>query len=131
MTDTKKCYKKSVNTQKYIEIGTVDDYGFIDFGTYITKLITHPSHYYPEFYIDVEDTKEIRQVSYKDGKLVGTKLIGNYITSVYKKAFTPKNPPQQIVTLKGSMELKPEEYYVTGYLTKDGVAVYYHQYLNE
>jgi len=123
-------YKKNVSTNQFIKVGVVDNCGFVEFYDTDKKIDLHNlGIYYSNFFMEIADTKEIKQISYKDGEIVGTKMIGNYITTTYKREFIPRNLPQQVVTQIGSLFLKPEEYYVTGYVTKDGMAVYYDQFI--
>ena len=99
----------NLGTNNYISVGQVDKYGFIEFlessslvNNYELVGNRKPSIFYPEFYTD-------------------------YISSIDKKEFTPKNIPTQLVSLVGSVLLEPKDYYVTGYVTNDGIAVYYDQ----
>lgn len=131
MTKLNRVYKKDVVTEFYVQVGTVNECGYIQFNNPVSKEIKEPNTYYPEFYIELEETKEVKQMSYIDGKLAVIKQLGNYITSTYKKVFIPKNLPQQLISLVGSTLLNPEEYYVTGYVTKEGKAIYYDQFMNE
>ena len=128
-------YKKNVSTNKFVKVGVVDNCGFIDFYDTDKKVdLSSLSFYHPEFYIDVE----IPKVTMKEvprlndlGERVGSKYesVGTYISSIDRRVFTPKNLPQQTISLVGSVLLKPEEYYVTGYVTKEGKVYYYDQYL--
>lgn len=130
-------YKKNISTNKFVKVGVVDNYGFVEFYDNDKKVdVNSLGLYYPEFYVELANTKEIRQVTYKDGEIVGSKFLENCITTTYKKEFTPKNLPQQTISLVDSIFLprqslasrKPEEYYVTGYVAKEGRVYYYDQY---
>ena len=118
---TKYIYKKSVTTQNYTQVGEVVSVGIIDFNTPVDKNIILPDYYYPEFYYDSEVTKSLYNQNYD--------LEDIYVVSIGKESFIPKNLPQQIVTLKGHLRLKPNEYYVTGYVTDEGKVIYYDQFI--
>jgi len=134
MTNTRPVYKKSVATDRFVEIGIVDECGYIDLTVLNYRVVDKPSSYYPEFYTDVETERVItgqKTIRNAEGEEIGKKTVsvGRYVSSVDKKAFIPKNIPQQTISLVGSVLLKPEEYYVTGYVTDDGRAVYYDQFI--
>lgn len=102
-------YKKNVVTNKYIQVGTVDDYGFIEFNVPLYESIGNviPQTFYPEFYTDYETTRIVkggRERKNDKGEVIGmeTISIGSYISSIDKKVFTPKNLPTQLVSLSGS-----------------------------
>ena len=135
-----KVYKKSVGINKYIQVGTINNYGFIEFLEPSPLLKNYepvgnrkPQIFYPEFYVDFETNRvmmrEIPKVN-DQGEQVGTRHIpaGTFISSIDKKVFIPKNISTQLVSLVGSTFLEPKQYYVTGYVTNDGIAVYYDQY---
>ena len=115
---TKYIYKKSVTTQDYTQVGEVVSLGIIAFDIPVDRNIILPDYYYPEFYYNSEVTKSLY-----------TQDSDFYIMSIGKESFIPKNLPQQIITLKNHLHLKPSEYYVTGYITDDGKAIYYDQFL--
>ena len=116
-------YKKSVTTQDYTQVGEVVSVGIIDFDIPVDRNIILPDYYCPEFYYNSEVTKSLYTQDYDLGD--------TYVVSIGKESFIPKNLPQQIVTLKNHLHLKPNEYYVTGYVTDEGKAIYYDQYLKE
>lgn len=119
MTKLNPIYKKDVVTNFYVQVGTVDECGFIDFDIYVSKEVKEPNLYYPEFYVEYEVKETVPETDY------------TYTISIKKKSFIPKNLPQQLISLVDSTFLKPEEYYVTGYVTKEGKAVYYDQFMNK
>lgn len=137
MTTERFVYKKNVSTNKFIKVGVVDKCGFVDFydtdkEIYLNSL----GLYYPEFYTDYEIEREItgqKTIRNVEGEVVGKQTIsvGKYISSINKKAFVPKNLPQQVVARISSIFLKPEEYYVTGYVTEGGRVYYYDQFVKE
>ena len=119
---TKYIYKKSVTTQNYTQVGEVVSLGIIDFDIPVDRNIILPDYYYPEFYYNSEVTKSLYSLQDYD-------LGDTYVMSIGKESFIPKNLPQQIITLKNHLHLKPSDYYVTGYVTDDGVAIYYDQFI--
>ena len=118
---TKYIYKKSVTTQNYTQVGEVVSVGIIDFDIPVDRNIILPDYYYPEFYYNSEVTKSLYTQDYDLGD--------TYVVSIGKESFIPKNLPQQIVTLKNHLYLKPSDYYVTGYVTDEGKVIYYDQFL--
>jgi hypothetical protein len=128
-------YKKVQKTDKFIQVGQVDEYGFLEFDvpTYESIGNVMPQLFYPEFYTDIETNRVMIKETPRlndQGEIVGTKReFGTYISSIDKEVFTPKNMPTQLVSLSGSTFLEPKDYYVTGYVDRDGMAVYYDQYL--
>lgn len=133
-------YKKNVVTNKYIQVGTVDDYGFIELYESLKRSPDGaignciPQTFYSEFYTDYETKRVVqggRERKNDKGEVIGIKTIsiGSYISSIDKKVFIPKNLPTQLISLKESTFLESKDYYVTGYVDNDGMAVYYDQYL--
>ena len=138
MTNSKPVYKKVQKTDKFIQVGQVDEYGYLEFNvpTYESIGNTMPQTFYPEFYTNYETTRMVKAEfpRFNDkGEKCGTymKDVSSYVSSIDKKVFTPKNIPTQLVSLSGSTFLEAKNYYVTGYVDKDGMAVYYDQYLGE
>lgn len=117
-------YKKNVLTNKYIQVGMVTNFGLMDFDIPQDKRISTPSYYYPEFYMDVERTVDVCKEVPKEDSTKGIRTLTTIVTGNCKKEFIPKSIHQQIVTLT------PSEYYVTGYVTISGVAVYYDQFIS-
>jgi len=136
MNNPQPVYKKVQKTDKFIQVGQVDEYGFLEFNVPTYESIGNgmAQLFYPEFYIDYETTRVIkggRERKNDKGEVIGmeTICIGTYIASIDKKVFTPKNIPTQLVSLSGSTFLEPKDYLVTGYVDKDGMAVYYDQFI--
>ena len=115
---TKYIYKKSVTTQNYTQVGEVVSLGIIDFDIPVDRNIILPDYYYPEFYYNSEVTKSLY-----------TQDSDFYVMSIGKESFITKNLPQQIVTIKNHLYLKPSDYYVTGYVTDEGKVIYYDQFI--
>jgi len=133
---TKPVYKKVQNTEKFIQVGQVDEYGYLEFDvpTYESIGNVMPQLFYPEFYIEQEDIREVtrwKDILDDEGNVVKREYEPpqTVISGYYKKVFTPKNMPTQLVSLSGSTFLEPNDYLVTGYVDKNGIAVYYDQYI--
>ena len=128
---TQPVYKKIQKTDKFIQVGQVDDYGFLEFDvpTYESIGNCMAQLFYPEFYTDFETTRIVRSERQKLNDKKELVSVGTYIASIDKKVFTPKNMPTQLVSLSGSTFLEPKDYLVTGYVDKDGIAVYYDQFI--
>jgi len=136
MTNKLPVYKKVQKTDKFIQVGQVDEYGYLEFDVPTYESIGNgmPKTFYPEFYTDYETERVItgrETIRNAEGVEIGEKTVsvGRYIASIDKKVFTPKNMPTQLVSLSGSTFLEPKDYYVTGYVDKDGMAVYYDQFI--
>lgn len=114
-------YKKKLTTeyrvekQVYIYVGQVDDYGFIEFNPPNKEILaTYPTSYDPRFYVD-----------YKF-KSTNGEMYDDYVD------ISPRNAPIQMLNFKDTLfSGLPSNYPVTGYVTNDGIAVYYDQFFNQ
>lgn len=139
-------YKKLHKVDKFIQVGQVDEYNHLEFDVPTYESIGFkstlgdnnnkmPQIFYPKFYTEFETNKTlIKDVIKGDDRLrewFKTKHIpaGTHVSFTEKKVFIPKNLPNQLVSLKGCRFLELKDYYVTGYVDKDGIAIYYDQYL--
>jgi len=107
MTNKIPVYKKMHNMKEYVKVGQVDEYGQVEFDEPAEKTLGNciPHDFDPKFYIEIDE---------KD-KFV-------------KLEFAPKNSITQMVNFRNT--LRTSNYPVTGYITDDGIAVYYNQYMN-
>jgi hypothetical protein len=98
---SKALYKKSIETNSYIKVAFIVGDGTIHFLARNDKTITEPS-YYDSLWYYLNEVGELRYSTFD---------IPSWLTQIYVEESVDSG-----------------DYYVTGYLTPEGKAVYYDQY---